>query len=136
MSSTLPNDVSVVFESYPPHLRGELRSLRQLILNTAAETEGVGEIEEALRWGEPSYLTRKPKSGSTIRISTVRGSVDQYGMYFNCQTTLLSTFRQTYPDLFEFSGNRAILFHVDDPIPEEALAHCIAMALRYHLDKK
>ena len=28
---------------------------------------GVGEITETLRWGQPSYITSKPKSGTTIR---------------------------------------------------------------------
>lgn len=38
--------------------------------------------------------------------------------------------------LFEYSGNRAIVFHVEDVVPTEPLSHCIALALRYHLDKK
>ena len=35
--------------------------LRQLIFETAAATEVVGELEETLKWGEPSYLTPKTK---------------------------------------------------------------------------
>jgi hypothetical protein len=42
--------------------------LRMHILDAASETEGVGELEETLKWGQPSYLTKKPKSGRTIRI--------------------------------------------------------------------
>ena len=41
-----------------------------------------------------------------------------------------------YPDLFSYSGNRAITFDIDDVIPRDELGHCIALALRYHLDKK
>lgn len=135
-TETIPEDVAAVFESYPAIIRPRLLALRQLILDTASATEGVGEIEEALRWGEPSYLTTETKSGSTIRIGSVRGSEDQYAVYFNCQTTLVATFRQMYPDLFAFSGNRAIVFHVNDAVPTSELGHCIALALRYHLDKK
>jgi hypothetical protein len=61
-------EVAAVFNSYPQNIRTKLMFLRQLILETAASTEGVGELEETLKWGEPSYLTSKTKSGSTIRI--------------------------------------------------------------------
>lgn len=132
----IPDEVAAVYESYPDNLRQKLLTLRQLILDTAAATEGVGKIEEALRWGEPSYLTTEPKSGTTVRLNRVNGTDDQYGIYFHCQTTVVETVRQMYGDLFEYSGNRAILFHVDDKVPTEALSHCIALALRYHLDKE
>ena len=38
-------------------MRKKLLHLRQIILDTASETEGVNELEETLKWGEPSYLT-------------------------------------------------------------------------------
>lgn len=53
------------FDHYPNSIRQKLMQLRKLILETASETEGVNKLEETLKWGEPSYLT---KSGSTIRI--------------------------------------------------------------------
>lgn len=129
-------EVARVFENYPPVIRNRLFALRQLILEIAEETEGVGPVQEALRWGEPSYLTPVTKSGSTVRLGSVRGAEDRYALYFHCGTTLVETFRQMYPDVFSFSGNRAIEFHVDDVIPDDELRHCVALALRYHLDKK
>jgi hypothetical protein len=30
-------------------------ALRELVLQVAATTEGVGELEESLKWGEPAY---------------------------------------------------------------------------------
>jgi hypothetical protein len=33
--------------------------LREVIFDTVSEIEGVGKLEEALRWGEPSYLTKE-----------------------------------------------------------------------------
>lgn len=135
-TGAIPDDVAEVFDSYPPVIRRKLLFLRKLIQDTAAATEGVGELEEALRWGEPSYLTTQTKSGSTVRLNRVKATEDRYAIYFNCNTTLVETFRQMYPDLFAFSGNRAISFHIDDVLPVDELSHCIALALRYHLDKK
>lgn len=62
-------EVAVVFDSYPEEMRVKLLFLRRLIYETAASLEEVGELEETLKWGEPSYLTPKSKSGSTIRIA-------------------------------------------------------------------
>jgi hypothetical protein len=47
-------DVAATFDSYPPKFRRKLLALRKLILETAESTEGVGAIEETLKWGEPA----------------------------------------------------------------------------------
>lgn len=128
--------VAAVFESYPPKTRKKLLVLRQLIFDTAAQTDGVGELEETLKWGQPSYLTTKSKSGSTTRIDQVKSGEGQYAMYFHCQTTLIDTFKEMYRDEFRFEGNRSIIFDENDEIAVEELRHCISLALTYHLDKK
>ena len=124
------------FDSYDAEIRACLLEVRQLILKVAARTDGVGPITETLKWGEPSYLTSQTGSGSTIRISTVKNAPDKFGIYFNCQTTLVEEFRQLYPDAFEFNGNRAVICKTKAPLPREPLEHCIALALTYHLRKK
>ena len=125
-------DVKKVFDGYPASMRRNLLALREHILRTAASTEGVGEIEETLKWGEPAYVTSQRKSGSTIRIAWKKASPTRYAMYFNCQTTLVETFRTLFPRDFTFEGNRAITFDESDAIPSDALAFCIAAALTYH----
>ncbi len=129
-------EVAATFDGYPPRLRERLLELRSLILETAESTEGVGAIEEALRWGEPSYLTPETKSGTTIRVGPVRGEPDQYAMYVNCQTSLGDTYRELYGDRLTMLGDRGFVFELDEAIPTEAVSHCIALALRYHADKK
>ena len=129
-------DVAVVFASYPQKLRTKLMLVRQLIYTVAAETEGVGEIEETLKWGQPSYLTSQTKSGSTIRIDQIRNREDQYAIYFHCQTSLVDTFKEIYGNIFKYEGNRSIIFSLNDPVPVAELSHCISLALRYHRDKK
>lgn len=128
--------VAAVFENYPAPMREKLLFLRQLIFQTAAKTEGVGALEETLKWGEPSYLTPQTKSGSTVRINWKPPLGNQYAMYFKCTTNLVETFREKYPTEFTYGGNRSILFNEDDNIPIEALGDCIALALTYHLRKK
>lgn len=54
----------------------------------AAAAEGVGVLEESLRWGEPAYLTSESRSGTTVRIAWKKKRLSQYGMYFHCGTNL------------------------------------------------
>lgn len=128
-------DVAAVFAAYSPQMRKRLTQLRKLILATAADTPGVGKLEEMLKWNEPAYLTTESKSGSTIRINRISNSDSTYAMYFNCKTNLVDSFRTLFPDTFSFQGNRAIEFDLDDDVPPE-LKICISMALTYHLKKK
>lgn len=124
--------VAAVINNYPEDIREKIMKLRQLVLETALETEGVSEIEETLKWGEPSYVS---KNGSTIRIDWKGSSPDQYAVYFHCKTKLVDTFKELYRDKFKFEGNRAIVFNKNDKIPVEELKHCILLSLTYHQRK-
>ena len=70
--------VAQAFEACPAPLGANLLALRELIFRTAAETPGVGEIEETLKWGEPAYVTTASKSGSTIRIGWKKPRAARY----------------------------------------------------------
>ncbi|MHC2467437.1 DUF1801 domain-containing protein [Bradyrhizobium embrapense] len=124
-----------LFDGYPAPVKTKLLALRRLIFETAKTTKGVGALEETLKWGQPSYLTPETGSGSTIRIDQVKPAAGQVAIYFHCQTNLVETFRELYPEL-SYSGNRAILLDVAGKLPEVALRHCVALALTYHLNKR
>ena len=129
-------EVAAVFETYPKEIKSKLMSLRQLIFDVASRTNGVGELEETLKWGQPSYLTTQTKSGSLIRIDQIKSQEGKYAMFFHCQTTLVDNFKEMYRGQFEFGGNRSIIFNVKDKVPVEELSHCVSIALTYHLNKK
>ncbi len=128
--------VDTVLRAYPSPLRKKLAAVRRLILDTARKMEGVGAIEETLKWDQPSFLTSQSGSGSTIRIDALKSDPERYALYFHCRTNLVSTFRNAYPEIFRYEGNRAIILRADDALPEEPLRHCIALALTYHRDKR
>lgn len=102
--------------------------IREMILAEAKEN-GLGEVEETLKWGEPSYLV---KGGSTVRYDWKEKSPDQYAIYFNCNTKLVDTFKELYGDKFRFEGNRAIVFGIKDFLHKKELKHCIKLTLTYH----
>ncbi len=57
--------VAAKFQSYPDRVRVKLLHLRELIFAVALDTPEIFDVEETLKWGEPSYLSR---SGSTVRV--------------------------------------------------------------------
>ena len=69
--------VAQTFEAYPPNIRPKLLALRSFISETAASVEGVGELEETLKRGEPAYLTSQSKSGTTVRIGWKKSNPSQ-----------------------------------------------------------
>jgi hemoglobin-like flavoprotein len=126
--STNPNTTKV-FQNYPDSVQSQMEKLRKIVLEAASEVDGLENLEETLKWGEPSYLT---KHGSTVRMDWKEKKPDQYAMYFKCTSKLVPTFKELYQDVFTFEGDRAIVFKLDEKIPEKELKHCIKLALTYH----
>lgn len=129
-SPPLPANVATAYDSFSATGRDVLLTVRTLIFQIAASNPVIGLLTETLKWGQPAYLTEASKSGSTIRIGEQNG---RGVIYLNCKTTLVDTMREIYPDTFTYQGTRAVLFPLDRPLPNNALAHCIEMALTYHL---
>tara|TARA_A100001391_G_scaffold204174_1_gene198874 strand:- start:42968 stop:43372 length:405 start_codon:yes stop_codon:yes gene_type:complete len=116
------------FSTYPDKAKKQLIAVRQLILDVAEEND-LDTVEEALKWGEASYLV---KGGTAIRLDWKPKSPDSIKVYFHCQTKLIETFREIYRDEFEYEGKRAIVVPLDADIKDGPLGHCLQMALKYH----
>ena len=95
---------------------------------SVAENHNLGEVQETLKWGEPSYLVNK---GSPVRIDWKPQSPNQYYIFFHCQTKLVDTFSELYLNAIEFQGNRAIVLNVDQRLPEAIVRHCVKLAFQY-----
>lgn len=122
--------VEEVFANYPDVVQDKMRYLRQLVIETAEETQEISTLEETLKWGEPSFVV---KNGSTLRMDWKPKTPDRYAMYFQCTSRLVETFRRVYDHKFEYEGNRAIVFHINQKkIPEIELKECIKATLTYH----
>jgi len=72
--------VAAVFQAYPPKVRAKLMDLRELVFGVAEATDGVGPLDETLKWGQPSYLTAATGSGSTIRLDRLKKD-EGYALY-------------------------------------------------------
>lgn len=131
----MTNKLQQKFDSYPVHIKPLMLQLRKLIFEVARTTDGVGEIEETLKWGEPAFIPSKTKSGTTIRMDWKAKNPDYIGIYVSCNTSLIDSYKTLFSEELEFEGKRAIFIPINNPIPEKELKICFQMALRYHLDK-
>lgn len=127
--------VEATYSAFGDDVRGKLLDLRDLVFETEQNTTGAGPITEALKWGQPSFVTTG-RHGSTFRLGEIYEGPATHALYFLCQTTLVGTFRKLYSDTLNFKDNRAILFMRDRDYPREAIAHCMALAMTYRLKTK
>lgn len=130
MPPPVPPEVAEVLSGYTVAMRKALLALRALIWEVAHATEGAGELTETLKWGQPSYLTERPKTGTTIRID--RHAQHAYALYVHCQTTLVEEFRARFGDRLTYEGDRAIVFELGQRLPRREVRACIEAALLYH----
>ncbi len=120
-------EVEAVIATYPDAAKEKFLVLRNLVFEVAQEL-CVADLTECLKWGEPSYTC---KGGSTLRIHWKPGSPEQIGIFFHCQTRLVETFRELYPQ-GTYEGNRAFVLGLAQPIPARQVKHCIQLSLVYH----
>jgi len=135
MKSFKNNSITKIFNSYSPAIKSNLLLIRQCIFDVASENEEIGELEETLKWEQPSYLTSNPKSGTTIRLAAIDSKLEtkstEFGIYVHCQTTLIAEFKEMYPEL-KYDGNRAIVFNSSKKLPIKKIKYFIYLALSYH----
>ena len=124
---TIEPGVAAVLDAYPEKARKRLQEIRKLLLSITEEL-GV-DVEETLKWGEPSYLV---KGGSTVRLGYKAARPDVCTVFVHCQTRLIETFREIYPDVFEYEGKRAVHLPLSGRLNKAALRHCLTLAMTYH----
>lgn len=121
-------EIQSKFAAYPAEARKQLEAVRHLI-HDIAEQNALGAVEETLKWGEASYIV---KGGTTIRMDWKPTDPDTIKVYFHCRTRLIETFKELYPDEFEYEVKRAIVIPLSKAIDEGTLSHCLQLALKYH----
>ncbi|MDP7320553.1 MAG: hypothetical protein QF441_08090 [Bacteriovoracaceae bacterium] len=129
----MSQDVEKRFNGYPNHVRPQMLELRNLILEIAINDNEIDFKEESLKWGEPSFVTNS--SGSTLRIDWKKKHDDKISLYVNCNTKLISIFKELYPDDFEYVGNRELQIPLNGKYSKIKLSKCIEMVLKYNLIK-
>jgi hypothetical protein len=121
--------VRAAFDAAPPAARPGMLALRHLIFTVAGATRGIGPLTEALRWGQPAYLTLATRSGCSLRIGPTSTG---FGLFVHCRTTLIKDFLAGPGADFRTEGSRAVLFNDGEGVDHPALNFLIARALTRH----
>ncbi len=129
-------NVRHVFDAYPEDIQDKCLFLRQLIFDVASQDSRIGPIDETLRWGEPTYIPSKTKSGAMVRLHHYASKPFDFALYFLCQTDLVHRFREMYPNTFRFSGNRSLQFMFEDELPVHDIKECVRMSFLYYLNRE
>ncbi len=114
-------------------LQTRLSQVRSLILSLAQEGENIGGIEESIKWGQASFATKSPKSGTPLRIGG-NEATGTYSLFVPCSTSIIAQFREHHKEMFDYHGNREIRLSLTAPMPEAKLCLFITAALTYYLD--
>lgn len=121
-------DIDRKIAGYPPGAQRLAEQIRKLVHSSALKL-GIPTVHESLTWNEPTF---KSPSGSPFRMDWKEGTPESFYLFFHCQTLLVEIYKTIYPDTFTYQGNRAIVLSLHEPYSEEALTHCIMLALQYH----
>lgn len=113
--------VKAAFDALPAAPRAVLLHVREMIV-----TRDIA-VEEALRWGQPAYLTKK---GTTIRLGVTKAG--HPSVFTHCQSSVMSDVQAVAAEGVIWDGNRGVSWPVDAPFPEPILQLLINRALTYH----
>lgn len=133
MRQTLPIDLQNVLNAWPKDAQTHFHELREIVHDTATANPLVGPLHETLKWGEPSFLTDKSRSGTTLRICWKAKTPDEIGLFVICRTDMLEQVRALFPDAFRYEGTRAAYLPLSQPIPVDAVSYLVSRAQTYHL---
>jgi len=121
--------------SWSEPARDALWACRNLFHDTAEQAE-IGPLDESLKWGQPAWRPRAPRTGSTLRMGWSAGQPQQLMLFVDCKTDLAARMRDIYPDVGENDGRRRIALDLEGPLPEQAIAHLAQMTFCYHLSRR
>ena len=119
--------------TYPPQVQLRLQQIMDLIEQVALSHPNIGPLDTTLKWGQIALRPSRPRTGTTIRLDWEPDPEPHCLFFVHCQTDLIMRYESMFGDLFAYEGARAICIDDRDPLPYEALAECITLALTYHL---
>lgn len=132
-NAVLPLDKAVLkcISQWPEPARRSFSTIRHIVLDVASRT-GVGTLEETLKWGQPSWLPRKKGVGATLRCNWSAKRPDHISLFVHCGSRIIEMIQPLYPTSFQYEGQRGLHMVLDDPLPIDAIDHCVALTLTYH----
>jgi hypothetical protein len=106
------------------------------LFHDVAKARGVGPLAESLKWGQPAWRPRRPRTGSTLRMDWSAQTPDRLNLYVDCKTDLARRLSELHPECPFNDGQRQLAFDLAAPLPDGAIAALAGMTFCYHLDRR
>ena len=132
-SQVMPPPVSEAYAAFPDAARRVLLAVREQVFAAAEGDARIGALTETLKWGEPAYLTRATRSGSTLRLGVTRASGAPV-IFVNCRTMLVAEVRDRCGGAFRYEGTRGIV--LTNAFDRAAVRHVAWLVLTHHLRRR
>ena len=130
----IPAEVQAAYDACTDPVRLGMLRLRELVFAQAALMPQIGPLTEALRWGEPAFLTLQTGAACSLRIGPVKQG--GFGLFVHCKSGLIPAFQAGPGAGLRFSGTRAVLFDSAAAIDPVQISLLIAQALGFHIAKR
>ena len=124
-----------VIASWPADAQRMAWDCRTLFQAVATDIDA-GPLTESLKWGQPAWRPRRPRTGSTLRMGWSPAYPTQLSLFVDCKTDLAVRMQSLYPALPGNDGRREIRLDLDTPLPAQAVSHLAAMTFAYHRAKR
>ena len=106
------------------------------LYHQCAEENAVGALDETLKWRQPAWRPKRPRTGSTLRMGWQASEPHRLAFFVDCKTDLAARMRDIYPDLAQNDGQRRLAIDLMAPFPDQAITHLAEMTFTYHRAKR
>ena len=130
----VPSEVQAVYAACSGPVRQGMLRLRELVFAQAERMPQIGPVTEALRWGEPAFLTVQTGAACSLRIGPAKHG--GFGLFVHCKSGLIPAFASGPGAGLRFAGARAVLFDSAAAIDPVQISLLIGQALGFHLVKR
>lgn len=136
MSERTATTIELYLEHLPDTHRQPLLTIQAWIADEASAADAEP-VATSLKWGQPSYTV---SGGTPIRLGydDTDPKTPTVSLYMHCQTQLVETFRELYPDTdqpWTWIKTRELRLPADQPLPETMIRQFIQFALTYQRRK-
>lgn len=130
-----PSEILDHTATWPDSAQSCFAQLRGIVHDVAAQAD-VGPLDESLKWGQPAWRPKRPRTGSTLRIDWSPATPNRLLAFVDCKTDLAAQMDNRYPQQFHNDGRRALGFDLDAPLDRDAVWHLAHITLTYHRTKR
>jgi len=106
--------------TWPLPAQQHLLTLRAIAFEVSRQAD-TGPLDETLNRGQPAWRPRRPRTGSTLRVSRSPSEPDRLMAFVDCKADLASQMSTRFPGRFRNDGTRALAFDLDGALPQDAI---------------